>query len=65
VKLQIMQNSGIWTLLQQCLQPTESADLPHTQLLSGIDTKYEVVREKLPKRIQNVNDKFPQLSKRA
>lgn len=65
VKLHIMQNSGIWTTLQQCFQPTESADLPHAQLLSGIDTKYEVIREKLRKPIQNINAKFPQLPKRA
>ena len=65
MKLHIMQKSGTWTSLQQYIQPTEPADLPHTQLLSGIDTKHEVVREKLRKPIQNSRENLPPSTKRA
>jgi hypothetical protein len=65
LKLHISQRSGIWTNLQQLSQPEQSAILPHGRIISAIEMKCEIMREKLRKSIQSSNRNLSQLSKRA
>lgn len=67
VTFHVKQGLGIWATLQELSRPAGVPDLPHTQLLSGVEARCEVVREKLRKPIQNFNVKLTQLqlSKRA
>lgn len=63
--LHIKQSSGIWTALQQLSRSADAADLPHTQIISGVEAEHEIVREKLRKPIQKLDATLSQLSKRA
>ena len=76
--LKIKSSAGIWTAIQQIqpirqpqsaiqeVQPcVNSTNLPHTRMLSGIETQCEVVREKLRKPIQSFETKLPPFTKRA
>jgi hypothetical protein len=65
MKLQIVQGSGLWAALNEFSHPAHSADLSHTQIIFGIETNCEILREKLRKPIQGVNAKIPPFSKRA
>lgn len=77
LSLKIKPSAGIWTAIQlqpirqlqpaiQDVQPcVNSMNLPHTRILSGIETQCEVVREKLRKPIESFKEKLPLFTKRA